>query len=298
MGTTREFLPIGVKSRVPAFLALTVGTALLSCALLLCAVACSNGQVLYVFRKGELTIDSGSLLDGRKTFAASDVISVRTVGLTRGRRVRGTAAQGVCTGRFWYPDIGHVWQATDCAHTALLLMVKGEKLAIAVSPPDFSRFVSRLTQPSDGVVALPPGQVGAVRVMAAIFSGALMVTTALVLAVFLLAPKRLRYMVGDGCLIVRTLFRRRLWLLRDLSARAYSPVAPSRVIGASMPGYYTGLFSELGGTMKVYATDLRNGILLEGAERLYLSPAEPDAFLSAVSGKRSTGPVDNAETLE
>jgi hypothetical protein len=61
-----------------------------------------------------------------------------------------------------------------------------------------------------------------------------------------------------------------------------------RVAGTAMPGYYTGYFRADGQSTRVYATDLKDGVLLEGPARIYLSPADPEAFLAALREEGGT----------
>jgi hypothetical protein len=58
-----------------------------------------------------------------------------------------------------------------------------------------------------------------------------------------------------------------------------------RIAGSAFPGYYTGLFREGGRNLRVYATDLRRGVLLEGPQRVYLSPADREGFLAALQAE-------------
>ena len=59
-----------------------------------------------------------------------------------------------------------------------------------------------------------------------------------------------------------------------------------------MPGYYTGFFRIDGESTRVYATDLGDGVLLEGAARVFLTPEHPDAFLT--SFRAAGGTVEGA----
>jgi hypothetical protein len=279
-----DFSPTAVRSSVPKILAVTVGGALLSCALFLAAVAAGDARVAYVFRDGKLAVHTGSFLDGQRRFAAAAVADVRVVQLTGSRRIRGTALEGVCTGRYWHAETGPVWQATDCSSRGLLLTVSGEDLPILVSPPDPRAFVARLAAPADGSIELAPGRVWPLRLLTGTLALMLAAGAALSMTIFLLGARRMRYAVAGGKLTVTTLFRHRSWELARFRARAYSPPqVPTRLIGASMPGYYTGLFSEKGISLRVYATDLASGVLLEGPERLYLSPEDPKGFLAAIA---------------
>jgi hypothetical protein len=284
MDAPQEFYPRAVASQIPKILAVTVGGVLLLCALLLGTIAAGDSQVAYLFRGGALTIQTGSFLDGNRHFLTTAVTDARLVNLTASRRVRGTAMDSVCTGRFWHPETDVVWQATDCSKTGVLLTVAGEDFPILVSPPNPQEFVRLLAMPAEGRIVLTPGRVGPLRLLIGATAVAVAIGALLLAAVFLRGANRMRYFVGNGELVVRTLFRHRAWPLGQLKARAYSPTAPARLVGASMPGCYTGLFLEQGKSLRIYATDLANGVLLEkGAERVYLSPGDPEMFLAALA---------------
>jgi hypothetical protein len=55
-----------------------------------------------------------------------------------------------------------------------------------------------------------------------------------------------------------------------------------RVAGSGMPGYYTGRFRENGQATRMYATDLKAMVLVEGPDRVLLSPEDLDGFLAAL----------------
>jgi len=55
-----------------------------------------------------------------------------------------------------------------------------------------------------------------------------------------------------------------------------------KVMGSSAPGYYTGRFREAGESLHVYATDLKDVVIVECDRRLLLSPEHPEAFLDAL----------------
>jgi hypothetical protein len=104
----------------------------------------------------------------------------------------------------------------------------------------------------------------------------------MVVALMLLGPGRMAYRIGEGRLEVSTLFGGRSWPLKELRARPHRPHVTLRVAGTAAPGYYTGLFRVDGTNTRIYATDLKSGVLLEGPARVYLSPADVTAFLEAL----------------
>jgi hypothetical protein len=235
-----------------------------------------------VFKAGELTIRTGSLIDGDRAFPCSAVTDVSEVQLSASRRVGGTALPGYCTGRFWHPETGTVWEAGNCSSRELLMAVASERWPILITPPDVQEFRALLKAPRNIAIALPAGDTGSVRALAGAMAMGIVLVAVLLMATFLVAPRRLLYGVGGGELVVRTLFRRRSWALRYLNVCSYVPNRPARIIGSSFPGYYTGMFREQGRSLLVYATDLAKGVLLEGTQRIYLSPDDLEGFLAVL----------------
>lgn len=109
-----------------------------------------------------------------------------------------------------------------------------------------------------------------------------LVVSTMVVALLLFGPKRLRYSIEGGELHVRTIFGHKRWPVRGMRASRHTPVRVFRVAGSAMPGYFTGLYREDGQSLRVYATDLKRGILVEGSERVFINPEDEDAFLTAV----------------
>ncbi|MGE5234835.1 MAG: PH domain-containing protein [Acidobacteriota bacterium] len=55
-----------------------------------------------------------------------------------------------------------------------------------------------------------------------------------------------------------------------------------RIVGSAMPGYYAGRFPIDGGVTTVYASTLKDGVLVEGGERVFVSPADGAGFVAAL----------------
>ena len=288
MTNVREFRPLARRSRVGLVLAIVLGTLMLVGTVVLGTIASGSSQVTYSQRAGVLEIDSGSRMDGTRSFASAKVTSARVVELRGGRRVVGTGAPGLCTGKWWYPGVGDVWQATGCTPRGVLLDVTGEDRPIIVSPPDADAFMDAVKTGVDFGIALPAGDAVLLKVVPGGAAILLAITSSMIIAVFLVGPSRMRYVVKDGRLEVVTLFSKKSWPARELRARAHSPKVTLRLMGTAFPGYYTGLFRADGANTRMYATDLKRGVLVEGPARVYVSPAEPDAFLAALRDAGST----------
>lgn len=278
----REFRPPLRRSPAVVVIAGVVALVMFGGAILLALVALGTNQVTYAIHDGVLDVDSGSLLDGKRSVALASVTDARAVTLSGGRRTRGTGAPGICTGVWWYPDLGSVWQATNCSPSAVVLTVTGEERPIVLTPPDPDAFLGHVGARSDTYVALEPGSSTLLHTIPAVGVLVIMVVGGMTMAVFVSGPRRMRYVVGDGQLEVHTIFSSRTFVARELRARAHAPKVTLRLAGTAFPGYYTGLFRADGATTRMYATNLESGVLVEGPARVYLSPESPAAFLEAL----------------
>jgi len=79
---------------------------------------------------------------------------------------------------------------------------------------------------------------------------------------------------------VRTLIGAKRFALAGATARRCTPGRIFKVAGNGLPGYYTGWYRLDGGSVRVYATRLTDGVLLEGTKRVFVTPAEVDAFIA------------------
>jgi hypothetical protein len=250
----------------------------------LTAVAWSLGPVSYTIRGGDLVIETGDVLFFRaRTVHLADIREARPVTLTGGSRTSGSALPGYCTGHFRYAGVGDVWVAGDCGSRGVLLRVAGEDRPIALTPPDAETFLADLRAGNGTRVALPPPDAGGFRVFLCAFLLALLVTAGMTLVLLVLGPSRMLYVVGDGALEVRTLYGRQRFALAGAEARAHRPARLWRVGGAAMPGYYTGRFREDGVATRVYATDVKDVVLVQAEKaRVIVSPRNREGFLAAL----------------
>lgn len=278
----REFRPPVVRKGARLALAALFGTLLLVSSALLGAIALGSGQVTYTIQGGELRVRSGSAIDGTRRVALDDVREARAVELRGGRRKMGTGMPGLCSGRWAYQGIGEVWQATDCSSRAVLLEVRGEPRPLVVTPPDPDAFLDALRTRSETTIALPPADAVWLRVVPAASALLSLTGLALLIALFARGPERMRYVVRSGELEVHTMFTKRSWRASRFRARPYAPQRALRVVGSALPGYYTGRFRADGEPLRVFATSFGAGVLLEGPERIFLSPEDPQAFLRAL----------------
>src|SRR6185437_6710312 len=229
-------------------------------------------QASYKIADGSLMVKSGDWLAGRRYVLLADVTEAAPVALRGGRRTAGTALPGYCTGRFSYAEVGAVWQVTDCSRRTVLVRARGQDLPIVVTPPDPAALVEAIHAGTPTDIVLPTADKGPLRLIAFVVAPLAIVTVLMVAALMLMGPGRMRYLVGDGALEVRTLFGRKRWPTAGARAKAYTPAQMWRVMGTAAPGYRTGLFRESGQSTRVYATAVDRVVLFEGPERVIVSP--------------------------
>jgi len=296
----RDFLPAkkpGLATRWRMVLAAVLGLVILVPLTFLGALVLSLSPTSYSISSGALTIRAGDLFAGAHTVRLADLTEVRPVMLSGGRRVAGTVLPGHCTGRFSYSEIGPVWQATDCSARAVLVRANGEARPIVLTPPNPELFIGMLRSGIETTIQLPSFNKTIPGVLAFVLITLGTVAAVMVGALLLLGPKRMRYLVGEGSIEVRTLFGKKRWPTKGARAKEYVPARLRRLAGTSMPGYFTGIFRENGKTVRVYATALDRVILLEGPVRLILSPEDPAALLAALHDEGvvlELGPDDGA----
>jgi hypothetical protein len=265
---------------LPLFVLIPIGA--------LMAMVLGASPAAYAIRGGSLVVESGDPFSSVRTVPLSDITDAREVALRGGRRTAGTALPGLCSGRFSYPDLGAVWQVTDCGGRGVLITAAGQPVPIVLSPPDPQAFLSSLRSGTDMVVTLPPPDKGPLRVLAAVVGPISIAVILMVSAVMLLGPGRMRYLVGGGFLEVRTLFTRKRWPVAGARARAYTPSRVRRLVGTAAPGYYTGLYRESGETTRIYATSLARVVLFEGPARVIASPEDRVGMLRALEEEGAT----------
>jgi len=219
---------------------------------------------------------------GREVRVAS-IAEARPIALRGGRRQFGTAMPGYCVGTFSYPDLGSAWQATSCGRAAILIRVAGEERPLLVNPADRDAFLGTLSTGRSGTFAPAPWAPlpGWIWVKLALLAPLLLVP--LVPAYFFVAPRRLRYEIVQGELAVRLLLVTRRFPLAGSRVRAARPTKVRKVAGSAVPGYYAGVFRLDGESARVYASQVKEGVLVEGAKRVFVTPAEPEAFIAAVT---------------
>ena len=217
------------------------------------------------------------------------ITAVRPVELGHGRRTLGSAIPGYCVGAFTFDDLGPVWLATSCGRSAVLVEAAGQTRPTVIAPADRDAFLAALAAGREATFAPPPGTPMAGWTAIRVLALAPLLLVPLLVATFFVAPGRLRYEVGQGELVVRTLTGTKRFPLAGARVRRCTPGRILKVAGNGLPGYYTGWFRLDGGSAKVYATRLADGVLLEGARRVFVTPADTDAFIAELGRNGANG---------
>ncbi len=280
-----EFAPAPARTGWARVLGVALTALVLVPAVLGVLFVVSRPSITYRIGNGVIEIHGGeSILASRRSYPLASVTGWREVRLGRGRRTAGTGLPGLCAGYFSYDGVGKVWQVTNCSRDVLLLEVAGEDRPVLVTPPDRAAFLAALQERRDGDFSPPPYRQPAWWLVFKV----LLVVGTLPVAVyvgmaFFFASRRLRYRVGGGELEVQLLLLRKRFPITGLHARRCTPTRALKWGGTGMPGYCAGSFSVDGTSTRVYASAIRReGVLLEGGPRLFVTPADIDGFLAAL----------------
>ena len=207
------------------------------------------------------------------------ITRARPVELGPGRRTVGSTMPGYCVGSYVFAGLGEVWLATSCGRSAVLVEVAGQPRPVVVAPADRDAFLAALSSRRAATFAPAAGPPMPGWTAIRLLSLLPVLLIPLLVATFFIAPGRLRYEVGQGELLVRTLIGTKRFPLAGATARRLTPGRIFKVAGNGLPGYYTGWYRLDGGSARVYATRLVDGVLLEGTKRVFVTPAEVEAFM-------------------
>lgn len=246
----------------------------------------------YAVHDQKLIVTKGlTIRPSERVIPLKKIIEVRAVQLQRGKRKAGTAMPGYCAGRFSFPTLGSVDLASDCRRNAVTLQLKDSPRPLVLTPGTRNVFLSALAGEGRYEEIFHPGADTSLswKVLKTIF--ALIILPALVIPViFFVSPGRLRYQVHQESIEIHTLLGVRRFSIGNCFAQPYSPKSSMKTLGSSLPGYHAGKFRVDGMSTRVYATDLTEGVLIEGPDlRLFLNPEDPEAFLQAL---RSLGNIE------
>jgi PH (Pleckstrin Homology) domain-containing protein len=276
----RVFLPVRASRGARAAL-VALGVVTMLPVLLATSLVWMPTVLSYEIRDRTLVVHArAGILSHGRSLALDRVEEAREIRLHDGTRTAGTGMPGFCAGRFSYPELGAVWQATTCTSRVVLLRARGESRPLLLSPERPAEFIEALRAGAPGVFGAPAS--GPAPTWWSVLLVVLAVLPFPTLALFFVAPKRLRYRVDGTTLEVRTLLRTLRFPLRGARARVCREGLGLRLFGVGLPGYSTGWFRLAGKTTRAYAS-AREGVLIENGRRLFVTPADIDGFLAALS---------------
>lgn len=227
-----------------------------------------------------VTARLGPLDLGRQATRAA-LGDARQVSAVGARRLAGSELPGFCHGRWHLPEVGEVWMASSCTPELVLLTVAGEPRPWAISPVDPEAFLAALPDGQGRFEVMPSPPPTPVILVSGLFVVAMLAAT---VAVLWLSPRRLRYELRDGALLVHTAWGRRRVDLAGARVGADPTAKPTlRLFGIGLPGHQVGRFRVSGRTAQIYLTNRQQAVWVEPAEGLplLLSPADPAAFVAA-----------------
>lgn len=265
---------------------LVVGTGGLS----LLALWDTPGDIAIRVAGGELSVRAGSGPLGTSwTAALDDIAQARQQKVGPIRKRHGTNAPGYCAGSFTIEGIGRVRMASDCGHEVVVVTFRSGSEPIVVAPRDPEVFIAALSSRTEAMFESRQNREmsgrAALLLLRALAAGTIPFGLFLA-AYFVISPRRLRYRIEPGLLIVRTWLVTRTVGLHGAVARPHSPAITLRLAGTALPGYYAGLFRADGQKLRIYATADRDGIAIESDRRVWVTPPDNTAFLE---GLRAAG---------
>ncbi len=274
------FLPAPTTGRGARALAAVVLAVVAAAAVLLCGLLLGSDRIIQV-TPAEVTATAGPRwLRHEHRLALADVQSVRPVTVRGGHRVLGTAMPGHCTGTWSYADLGEVFQVTDCGDQALLIQAPGARWLLQA--PDLDALQRALTarQPfafeSRDSMGAPLTAVVVVLLVITLLTGA--AVTWLVWK----GPGLLRYRVEGGHLVVRTGWGETAVALAGATVSDQDAPLTLRLMGVGMPGLHVGWYLQGRKRARVWATRMRGGLVIDGAMRCIVTPADREGMRAAL----------------
>jgi Bacterial PH domain len=247
------------------------------------------GQLRYEVTSKALTIHTSRGLTGdTKIIPLERIRSMSDAWLANGVMRFGQQKPGYCVGFYRYGTLDEVWQATNCSESGVVIKADGEVMPVVVTPADPYGFQKAVDAGTAGVF-LPPGS------KASSWWGTLMEIVVLYVlvellfaAAFLIAPSRLRYRVGDGAMEVRTFFKRRRVPVKGVWVYTHRPLDGAKLSGIALPGYNVGSWELDTQPTNVFAAHREKGVVVEGDERVFVTPRDAAAMLDALGAAGAT----------
>lgn len=289
--SVREFRAAPVAPR-RGFAALVGALAVLPLIAVLVSWLTAPQQITYEVTGEKIVIRAGtSMTEKNKEIPLSRIEEAAPAWLRDGSLDFGTEKQGYCVGFYEYPNYHKVWQATDCSEEGVIIRAGGEVMPVIITPGDRDGFLAavRGAMPMAFPTVVKPSGLHwpALGALAVVAWGAAGVLGALLF----LGPARMHYLVRDGRLEVTTLTGTRSFPLAGVSARAHTPLLGEKLSGVNLPGYCAGVMVFDRAPTSVFATVRESGVLLEGDERVFVSPADPAGLIAAAIAAGGRAPV-------
>lgn len=275
--TPHVYRPPPRAARARALLGIVLTVVVAGVALLVTALFWMPHSLAYTIDGESLSISATPWpVATSRVVPLASIQSAGVVTLEGGLRTGGTAVPGLCSGWFRYPDLGSVWQATDCSRRVVLIDAGMDRLL--VSPSNSEVFLEQLRLRKAGSFVPPPAPptpnvLALLPILMWVLAGVLALSV-------LVAPSRIVYAVSPEFVEIRALLGSRCMLTKGLVARRHRPKLGLRLAGTALPGYYSGWFRMDGKNTLLRATDVTDGVLLEGQRRVFINPADPEAFLA------------------
>lgn len=256
------------------------------------------GLLLLAPRRLAYTLSADALLveaalgpvDMGRSVPRASIQAARQVTLSGARRVAGTAMPGFCHGRWRFDDIGTVWLAGTCGPEAVLVEVQGEDRPVVINPADPAALLAALQDGGTGRFDPLPTQAPDAEWL--LVSLLLLLPVGGTGALVVLSPRRLRFDVGEGALLVRTLWGTRRVPLSGATVRPDPAARPTlRMFGIGMPGHQVGRYRIGGRTAQLYLSNVKHAVWVEPAQGLpvLVSPEDVDGFLAAAKAQGARG---------
>jgi hypothetical protein len=254
-------------------------------------------QIVYEVTSDRIVVHAGtSMTEQNKEIPLSRIEEAAPAWLRGGSLDFGTEKQGYCVGFYEYPNYHKVWQATDCSEEGVIIRAGGEVMPIVIAPGNRDAFLAavqgRMAMTFPTAVKPTGLHWPALIALAVVAWGAAGALGALLF----LGPARMRYRIRDGQLEVTTLVGRRVFPLGGVTVRQHAPLTGEKLSGVNLPGYAAGVMEFDRAPTSVFATVLETGVLLEGDERVFVSPADPAGLIAAAIAAGGRAPATSAGT--
>jgi len=241
--------------------------------------------LVYEISDGLLRIQTGFRFHpSLRTVKLGDIEKARSVDLEKGSRRAGTSIPGYCAGHFYFPGLGSVDLAGDCSSDVVVLDLSGSSRPLVVTPGRRDEFLEALRGGGVYREEFHPEFAGA-KGWKFLRRGMLLLVLPVlgIPFLFFIPPRKLYYRVVPLAVEVHTTLGFKRFSLSNCFARIFTPENSMKLMGSSMPGYHAGRFLVDGMKTRVYATSLKEGILIEGPDlRLFINPEEPGLFLEVL----------------